>query len=390
MNDILRNRIVFLCLWVLSLVGISLYGGPISYGIFAMLTFLPVVSLFYVIYVYLSFRIYQVFHANHLVVDQITPFYFTLANEYPIGFCSIKVSFFSTFSRITGLQDDLEYELLPHTDIKKQTDIICRYRGEYEVGIKTIEICDYFRLIRLRFHNKETLKANVKPALVDLGEIYSMNTAKSLPKPVSLNPSEPDVLVRKYIPGDDIRRISWKQSARSGQLLVRNMSDEENEGVSILMETARYSEDQFVYLPVENKILELTLALALYFVKNNIPVNTCYMDDRYREENVSSLNDFDAFYEAMSAVRFNKDNRTELMMESAKGSGALYQSRAIFMILNRWTDHVSELVGLLREKNISIAVYLMDDEGTYTDTGSMPQVEVIRLARDAVLTEVLL
>ena len=389
MNDILRNRIVFLCLWVGSLVGISLYGGPISYGIFAMLTFLPVVSLFYVIYVYLSFRIYQVFHANHLVVDQITPFYFTLANEYPIGFCSIKVSFFSTFSRITGLQDDLEYELLPHSDIKKQTEIICRYRGEYEVGIKTIEICDYFRIIRLRFHNKETLKANVKPALVDLEELDSMNSAKSLPKAVSLNPSEPDVLVRKYIPGDDIRRISWKQSARSGQLLVRNMSDEENEGVSILMETARYSEDQFVYLPVdmllirfrsaaENKILELTLALALYFVKNNIPVNTCYMDDRYREENVSSLDGFDAFYETMSAVRFNKDNRTELMMESVKGSGAIYQSRAIFMILNRW------------EKNISIAVYLIDDEGTYTDTGSMPQVEVIRLASDAVLTEVLL
>ena len=227
-----RNRIILFLLWVLSLVGISFYGGPISYGFFVVLTLIPVISVIYMICVFVLFKIYQSLENRDITCNRTEAFYFTLQNESPVSFFGVRVMFYSSFSTISGLDDKTEYELKPHSGIKKRTNIVCRYRGEYEVGIKTIEICDYFRLIRLRFHNKETLKANVKPALVDLGELYSMNTAKSLPKPVSLNPSEPDVLVRKYIPGDDIRRISWKQSARSGQLLVRNMSDEENKNLS--------------------------------------------------------------------------------------------------------------------------------------------------------------
>ena len=44
-----RNRIIWLCLWVLSLVGISLRGGAVSYGFFAMLTLVPIISLLYLL-----------------------------------------------------------------------------------------------------------------------------------------------------------------------------------------------------------------------------------------------------------------------------------------------------------------------------------------------------
>ena len=42
-----RNRIIWFCLWILSLVGISFYGGIISYGFFIAVTITPVFSLFY-------------------------------------------------------------------------------------------------------------------------------------------------------------------------------------------------------------------------------------------------------------------------------------------------------------------------------------------------------
>ena len=44
-----RNRILFAILWVVSLVGISLFGGPISYGFFALLTILPLISFLYLL-----------------------------------------------------------------------------------------------------------------------------------------------------------------------------------------------------------------------------------------------------------------------------------------------------------------------------------------------------
>ena len=43
-----RNRLVLLVLWLLSLIGISLAGGEITYGIFFLLTMIPVVSALYI------------------------------------------------------------------------------------------------------------------------------------------------------------------------------------------------------------------------------------------------------------------------------------------------------------------------------------------------------
>ena len=55
----LRNRLIVLLLWILSLVAITFYGGPVSYGFFLLITLLPVASALYLVYVCLRFRIYQ-------------------------------------------------------------------------------------------------------------------------------------------------------------------------------------------------------------------------------------------------------------------------------------------------------------------------------------------
>lgn len=55
----LRNRILIGLCWILSLVGISFYGGNITYGLFIMITLLPVMSGVYLLFVYLRFSVYQ-------------------------------------------------------------------------------------------------------------------------------------------------------------------------------------------------------------------------------------------------------------------------------------------------------------------------------------------
>ena len=54
-----RNRRILFLLWVLSLIGISLRGGPVTYGVFFMLTLVPVISLLYIRLVIVLFKIYQ-------------------------------------------------------------------------------------------------------------------------------------------------------------------------------------------------------------------------------------------------------------------------------------------------------------------------------------------
>ncbi|MBR6452181.1 MAG: hypothetical protein IKS87_05710, partial [Lachnospiraceae bacterium] len=73
-----RNRIILYICWILTLVGISFYGGPISYGFLIAVTMIPVLSLFYILCVILQFKIYQRLENQNLISNRTSLFYFTL------------------------------------------------------------------------------------------------------------------------------------------------------------------------------------------------------------------------------------------------------------------------------------------------------------------------
>lgn len=384
-----RNRIIFAILWILSLVGISFFGGPVSYGFFACLTFVPIFSFIYLIFVFTFFRIYQELDGKNLVANHTVPFYFTLMNEFHFGFCAIRVRFFSSFSTISGLDDGITYELLPKTGIQKQTNLSCKYRGEYEVGIKSVEIQDYFRLIRISYHNKETLRVIVKPNLVDLSELKSIDLSQTMARETPFSQMDPDVLVRNYEPGDDVRQMNWKASARSGQLLIRKRTGEERDGVCILMGTNRCSEEMAEYLPVENKMLEVTLALALFFAKKNIATHVYYQAGGIVEKGVSGLEQFDAFYDGLCNVEFRTDVSESDFLAQAATRAEIFRCKTLFLVMHEWTEAALEMLRLLRENNVFAIACLVRDELPENLAGAkQPGMELVQIGTEDDLTEV--
>ncbi len=385
-----RNRVIFVIAWILSLLGISFFGGALSYGVFALLTAVPVVSLLYLLCVFAFFRIYQEVDSRWLVAGHAVPFFFTLMNEYFFGFAGIRVRLFSSFSTISGLDDGIEYELLPRTGIKKRTTLVCKYRGEYEVGIKQIEIQDYFRLFRLTYKNRETLRVVVKPELISLETLKSVDIANLMPRETEFRASHPDVLVRSYEAGDDVRLINWKVSASVGQLMIRRQTGEEQEGVCILLGTFRSCSDPLVYLPAENKMLETVLALSLYLVKKNIPSKVLYMAGELSEKNVSGLDRFDTFYDAVSGISFREDMTEKELLEMSAGYTGLFSSRAVFIILQSWSGEALNLVRMLNGNNVSAVVYIIGEgAGEKNPESGMPRAEVHYFSPHADLREVL-
>ena len=81
-----RNRIIWLVLYIMSIVAISFYGGAVSYGTFITLTMVPVVSLIYILLVILCFRVYQKLDGRDVVANHRADFYFTLQNESLMAF----------------------------------------------------------------------------------------------------------------------------------------------------------------------------------------------------------------------------------------------------------------------------------------------------------------
>lgn len=390
-----RNRIIYAILWVLSLVGISFFGGPVSYGFFTLMTLLPVISFLYLLFVSFSFRIYQELEGKNLVAGHTVPFYFILKNEFPFGFSSIRVRFFSDLSDILELDDDEEYELQPKTGIKKNTKVLCKYRGEYEVGIQSIEITDYFCLLKRKFNNKETLRVIVKPAIIELTELKTLNPNGKMTKESAFHPTHPDVLVRRYEEGDDIRFVDWKSSAKSGELMVRKTIGEEREGIGIILPVKRCGKEASEYLPVENKMLESAIALSWFFLRKNSPVSaylatgTAEKDRKKGYYGNASKEHFHDLYEWYSSVEFRDDLNEESLYFPVINSPEIYRSKMVFFVLQSLDTAAVSAIRKIHGQNIPVVVYYVSGLADELKGRKLPNTEFIQIPPEADLKEVM-
>ena len=340
----------------MSLVAISFYGGPVSYGFFIVLTLIPVVSLIYILIVISGFRIYQKLDGRILTAGHSSRFYFTLQNESPVVFAGIRVIFYSSFSTINGLDDSIEYELLPHTGIKKETELICRYRGEYEVGIKKIIVQDHLRLFSISYKNREPLRVTVHPDIIILPQLDNDDRIISSFKDAKVNMTEPDVIAREYVPGDDRKRIHWKATAAMNKLMTRQSIGLRQQGIGIVMNPQRISDNEEEYLPVENRMLEDVIALTLFYAGQNIPASIYGISSVF-ELVVSDIGQFDDFYEQISAFSFETAKIPSAYYDAVLQSGTVADKKEVYLITNSVGRSERSFMDELARIGIPVTVY---------------------------------
>lgn len=367
-------------MWILSLIGISFRGGAVSYGIFAVLTLIPVFSLLYLFAVYILFHIYQNIERRYVTVNEPVRYRFMLVNECPLIFTGIRVKFFSSFSMITTLDDEPEYELQPKTRIEKETSLICRYRGEYNVGIKEIEMQDYFRLFKITYRARQSVKAVVKPQLLKLEKIGGIELADAV-RVSEHNKTETDALSREYIPGDDRRLINWSQTARTGTLMTRTLTGTGNQEISIIMDTLRISSDYDEFIPVENRILEITLALAYYFSRHNIFSSEYHYHREIIRSSTGDASGFEEFYETLSAVPFNSNNSHDTLLNSIVHHADIFNSSMIFLVLSSWDSATEKMVELFEHNELPTVIFFVsDDEKNLPELSGFNRTKLIKIS----------
>ena len=382
-----RNRIIWLCLWVLSLVGISFKGGAVTYGLFALLTLVPAASALYLLAVYMLFHIYQDLGQRFVSVNEPADYRFALVNEYPLRFVGIKVRFFTEFSTITDLDSDTEYELAPRTRTEKQTKMICRYRGEYNIGIKEIEIQDFFRLFRLRYRNKECIHAVVKPQLIKTDRLGGIELSYAV-KESERGRSELDIISREYVPGDDRRFINHSQSARTGTLMTRKFTGSAHREITIITDTFRSDTEQTVFIPAENKILEAALAVAYYFCRNNICAAEYHTAGELVRLTADSTLRFEEFYESVSEIMFDSRNDHKRLYDAVTRCPEIFESSAVFLILSVWDADTDALLKLLEAGGLyTVICFIGDNENDRPDLSDHKNCGLVMLSPYEELTK---
>lgn len=303
-----RNRLIYLAVWILSLFGISFFGGVVSYGLFWALTLLPVVMLTYLLFVLFGFKIYQQMNTVELMSRAPVSYYFTLQNETFLAFAKVRVTFYEFGVDYGNFDQNREYEMMPHSGHKITTPIVLKYRGEYDIGVRNIIITDFLNLFKITYRNREPLKVNVLPAIV-YPEGNSLENKVMLSNNISSSVSDVrDILVRPYVEGDTLRNINWKATAKSGKLMSAKMTSESQNHVSIMLDTRRPSNEPEDYLPREDSLLARLITTVIYYIQQHIMVDVYFTSQGEHHLTLGSMNDFDNFYNEVKTIVFDSDN----------------------------------------------------------------------------------
>ena len=361
----IRRFILGIC-WLLSLILISTYGGTVSYGIFFGLTLIPFISFLYILFVWIFHRVYQEIGSRNIVCGQSVPYYFVLKNESFFAFAGIKVFFYSNFSYVEELPEEIEYELLPGEQYKYETSFVCKYRGEYEVGIKEIIVSDFWGLFGIKFAVRESKKVIAAPKLIQLDELKSVSDISAMMQRDHLQTTEPDVVTREYVAGDALKQINWKATARESKLMTRKSVGEEKRGIALIFDTKRYSRNPGVYLPIENKILEIVLALSLFMSKNNTPVSYFYQQNDVHtgisQGILNGVGDILGFYEQIKGVHFNPQADMKAHLEMISRNGVFMDKAVVFLVLHEMDQEVLKMTYQIAENDTIVICYVVTDE----------------------------
>ena len=113
-------------------------------------------------------------------------------------------------------------------------------RGVHAVGPVTYEKTDPVGLVSRRIETGSALELLVAPRVSDL-PVFAGGMTNDLDGATSQQLSMSDLAfhaLREYVPGDDLRHVHWRSSAKAGQLLVRQYHESRRGHVTVLLDAA--------------------------------------------------------------------------------------------------------------------------------------------------------
>jgi uncharacterized protein (DUF58 family) len=117
-------------------------------------------------------------------------------------------------------------------------------RGRYDVGPLVVRLTDPFGLCELTRSFPGVDKLTVVPAVVPLPNVrvpgeYA-GSGESRARSVAVH-GEDDAATREYRRGDDLRRVHWRSTARTGELMVRREEQPWESRATVVLDTRGYA-----------------------------------------------------------------------------------------------------------------------------------------------------
>jgi uncharacterized protein (DUF58 family) len=187
-------------------------------------------------------------------------------------------------------------------------------RGNYDIGEVSIIIHDFFAIFSLHITEDFNKKIKVYPGLYNTIAFDAMGLDIFKDK-ININSQKENQYlisdIKKYIPGDSIKKIHWKVSAKLNDLHVKHFDSTAGENVIFIVDMNKHN---FSYdelgINEENRI-DALCSLVQYLVKRNIGLTIYLNGDTNLVYEINSFSQFIDFIDFIIGYKSNGENDFE-------------------------------------------------------------------------------
>lgn len=313
-----QSRILYVCLLMATIIYIYFYGGKIPYMLFYVMVFLPLASLLYTLLIFLRFKYGQEIDKKLVIKGDKVNFIFTINNEDFFLYPYIRVTFHGAKTIFSNQFQLKSFSLKPFQGKSFSLELLCNYRGSYEIGIQSVEVEDILGLFSFKYKVFKPKFITVYPKIIYLNNFFLKTDFLSESHTV-LNSKIEDMTtiadVRNYYPGDTLKRIHWKLTAKSRSIMVKKFQSTSETSAVIMLDLKTNPYELGLNIVLEDKVIESIGAVIHYCLFNWIPLNLVYFSKELISIKAKNHMMFNEIYEILAIVKFNESIPVKDLLE---------------------------------------------------------------------------
>lgn len=221
------------------------------------------------------FDIIALFKSEAIIGERKVPEKFSNSDENPV---LVNISNRYSFKIRIELIDEIPIQFQKRDFLKKlcipakeslQFEYFLRpvERGEYYFGRLNIYAYTGLRLVRRRYSFQNQQMVKVYPSFIQMKKydflaIDSRISQIGLKKIRRIGHTMEFEQIKDYVPGDDVRTINWKASAKQGSLMTNQFQDEKSQPVYSIIDVSRSMKMPFNNLKLLDYAINSSLAFS--------------------------------------------------------------------------------------------------------------------------------
>lgn len=192
------------------------------------------------------------------------------------------------------------------------TNIKAKYRGMHLIGPVDVEVSDALGIFKFRRRVYSDTLIKIYPRVYNLlnfnlKSMQAYGTVTTKQKTYEDNTSVSDI--RKYYPGDSIKKVHWKISAKKGGIYVKNY---EMTGSALTYVFLDFKQDSFIginAIELEERAVEASASIVYYMLKNSVSVEMFVNSSRPYSCKGRELKEISKFLDILCEVKPNGSRR---------------------------------------------------------------------------------